>query len=334
MPKNKELFRKRELLHPSGLKIKTPLLIPSFSSRGLNLKIKKNKLVSELPLILDLATQVIEKTMLVSAFDIHHQFVKKKYLSVPKILFVDSGGYEAAIYYDSVKLKHWERDIYKDILDKWNRYIPAIFASFDHDYSGLPIKRQITREVEFLKRYRTHQMVEMILKPEKRDIYLNINSIIASIESLNHFDIVGVTEKELGATFLDRLKMVATLRTQLDRVGNDAPIHIFGCLEPTLMVLYFLAGAEIFDGLSWLRYAYLDGTTVYNIEHGISKYGIDMNFNKLKMRILRENLHYLDEFSIKMRKFIETRDYEEFGKNHKSIKDIHGILYSELGGVS
>jgi hypothetical protein len=330
MLKDKWLHRKRDIIHPSGQKFKTPLLVPSLSSKGLNLKLKNKKLVSELPEILSVAAQVIEKAMLVSAFDIHHEFVGKEYLDIAEILFIDSGGYEAA-YYDWLKIEKWERSMYKDILDKWDQYIPAIFTSFDHDSLGLPIEKQINREIEFLSRYRTHQMIEMLLKPNKGELYLDINQVIANIDGLNHFSIIGVTEKEIGRTFLERLKFVATLRGQLDRVGNDSPIHIFGCLEPILMVLYFLAGAEIFDGLSWLRYAYIDGRTVYNMEYGVLNLGVDMNYNKLKMQILRNNITFLVDFSINMRKFVDTEDYEVFGKSHMNkIREIHETLYSEL----
>lgn len=83
MLKNKKLHRKRDIIHPSGQKFKTPLLVPSFSSKGFNIKLKSKKLVSELPVILKVASEVIEETMLVSAFDIHHKFVAKKYLKVP-----------------------------------------------------------------------------------------------------------------------------------------------------------------------------------------------------------------------------------------------------------
>lgn len=330
MLKDKRLHRKRDITHPSGLKLKTPLLVPSFSSKGFNIKLKNKKLVSELPKILENATQVIEKTMLVSAFDIHHKFVAKKYLKVPEILFVDSGGYEAA-YYDWLTVGQWKRSMYKDILDKWDQYIPAIFASFDHDSVGLPIEKQIKREIEFLSKYRAHQMIEILLKPEKGKRDLDVNPIIANIDGLNHFNIIGVTEKEIGRTFLERLKFVATLRGQLDRVGNNAPIHIFGCLEPVLMVLYFLAGAEIFDGLSWLRYAYINWTTMYDIEYGVLKLGIIENFDQWRLQTLRNNLSFLFDFSLHMRRFVDSGNYEEFGENHmKKIKEIHDTLYSEL----
>jgi len=329
--KDRYLHRKRDILHPSGLMtFKTPLLVPSLSSIGLKIELEDNKLVSELPDMLSKVTQIIEEAMLVSAFDIHHKFVGKEYLRVPEIVFVDSGGYEAA-FYDRLKIEKWERKMYKDILDKWDQYIPAVFASFDHDSVGLPIEKQINREIEFLGKYRAHQMVEILLKPEKGKLYLDVNPIIANIERLNHFSIIGITEKEIGRTFLERLKFVATLRVQLDRVGNDAPIHIFGCLEPILMVLYFLAGAEIFDGLSWLRYAYSDGGTVYNREYGVLNLGIKMNFDALKMQILRNNLNFLIEFSLKMRRFVDTENYEEFGVSYmKKIKEIHETIYSEL----
>lgn len=174
MLKDKWLHRKRDINHPSGQKFKTPLLVPSHSSRGLKIEFEDNKLVSELPDILCKVTQVIEKAMLVSAFDIHHKFVSKEFLKVPKILFVDSGGYEAP-FYDRLKIEKWERSMYKDILDKWDQYIPAIFTSFDHDNMGSPIENQINREIEFLGKYRANQqMIEILLKPEKGKHYLDI----------------------------------------------------------------------------------------------------------------------------------------------------------------
>ena len=80
--------------------------------------------------------------------------------------------------------------------------------------------------------------------------------------NLRGFNIIGVTEKDLGANLLDRLMRVAILRKGLDDVGVNAPIHLWGGLDPILTPLFFFAGAEIFDGISWLRYAYNKGIAI------------------------------------------------------------------------
>jgi len=75
---------------------------------------------------------------------------------------------------------------------------------------------------------------------------------------LRGFDIVAVTEKELGNTLLQRLRMLKLLRELLDRTKVSAPLHVFGGLDPLLTPLYVACGAEIVDGVGWLRYAYLE----------------------------------------------------------------------------
>ncbi|WP_439373037.1 hypothetical protein [Bradyrhizobium sp. DASA03120] len=81
------------------------------------------------------------------------------------------------------------------------------------------------------------------------------------------FDIVGVTEKEAGDTFFERLAFVARLRALLDANNVHKPIHVFGGLDPFMTPLYFLAGADVVDGLTWLRMAFSDTGARYLPSH-------------------------------------------------------------------
>ena len=45
------------------------------------------------------------------------------------------------------------------------------------------------------------------------------------------FDVVGVTERELGDSIFDRLVALRTLRSILDSARVNSPIHVFGGLE-------------------------------------------------------------------------------------------------------
>ncbi|MDW3181367.1 hypothetical protein [Roseobacter sp.] len=67
------------------------------------------------------------------------------------------------------------------------------------------------------------------------------------------------TEKEIGASTKDRLTFLAAFRDLLDEAGMETAIHVFGGLDPLMTPLYFLAGADVFDGLSWLGYAFKMG---------------------------------------------------------------------------
>ena len=74
---------------------------------------------------------------------------------------------------------------------------------------------------------------------------------------------IGVTEDEIGESMAERLTFLTELRNALEQAGLATPIHVFGGLDPLMTPLYFWAGADVFDGLSWLRYAYGDGQSLY-----------------------------------------------------------------------
>ena len=55
------------------------------------------------------------------------------------------------------------------------------------------------------------------------------------------------------------MKNIAQIRRALDGVGLDTPLHVFGSLDTVTTPMYFMAGADIFDGLTWLRFAFYNG---------------------------------------------------------------------------
>ncbi|PPQ16417.1 hypothetical protein CV770_26175 [Bradyrhizobium sp. AC87j1] len=71
-----------------------------------------------------------------------------------------------------------------------------------------------------------------MLKPRDGE-RLTIELIAELARSLSLFDIVGVTEKEAGGTFFERLTFVARLRALLDANDVYRPIHVFGGLAPS-----------------------------------------------------------------------------------------------------
>src|ERR1039458_1726311 len=66
---------------------KTPILVPSFSSRAF-----ERYKVSD---VLRFAKELITDEILVSAYDIHYNGIPKR-LKFPSLVFLDSGGYEAS----------------------------------------------------------------------------------------------------------------------------------------------------------------------------------------------------------------------------------------------
>ena len=122
------------------------------------------------------------------------------------------------------------------------------------------------------------------------------------VTDLRGFAVVGLTEKELGDSVFDAMVKIARLRTQRDAAEIGIPIHIFGSLDALTSVLYFLAGAEIFDGLTWLRFGYQDGRTLYSQNYGVLRdsEGLRRNAYERHFDMWRNNYYYLGKLRTQM----------------------------------
>ncbi len=63
---------------------------------------------------------------------------------------------------------------------------------------------------------------------------------------MKDFTFIGVTEKELGGSTLDRMVNLAKIRQALDTHEILSPIHVFGSLDPLTSILYFSGGSRSF----------------------------------------------------------------------------------------
>src|SRR4051794_2967971 len=93
------LARSSTVVHKaSGVSVETPLLIPSFSSKGFS----GAGATSEVRQILATAAEFLTTAYLISAFDIskEHLPAAVDLPSKPDLIVVDSGGYEVSGDYD------------------------------------------------------------------------------------------------------------------------------------------------------------------------------------------------------------------------------------------
>ena len=155
---------------------------------------------------------------------------------------------------------------------------------------------------------------------------------MADAEELRSFDIVGVTEKELGRTMLDRMAQIAKLRLAMDEAGVKIPLHIFGALDPLSVCLYYISGAEIFDGLSWLRYGYMDGLCIYTHNLGVVKYGLHVPDALVRSRTLSGNCYALQSLQQSLLEFETTRNFDKFGSHAKLIENAYDSLNTRFKG--
>ena len=302
------LARRRALkLHGREI-LRTPLLVPSFSSKGFP-DVKK---------IVAYSSEVIAGAALVSAYDLHYEKISPPF-DFPSLLFLDSGGYEASKEAELSDFgerdhvpKHWTVEMHEAQLAKWQPSVPSVIISYDHPKAKLLIKEQILR-AKAMAPGRANLMREILLKPEtEMQTLIHVDSIIANIHDLANFDVIGVTEKEIGSSILSRMQNIAKLRTALDKAGIEVPIHVFGSLDTVTTPLYFLAGADIFDGLTWLRFAFHEGQTIYKQNFGALHLGVKTPAHLIDGRCWNSNYYYIVELELQMRRFLSDGNFAWF----------------------
>jgi hypothetical protein len=333
----------------SGKSIQTPLLVPSFSSRGFEfLKTKDedtggDSWESEATRILELTAPHLNDSMLVSAYDIHHKHLGNisHHLTIPELVIIDSGGYECGKDYDlselyehPYKAKDWTYETYNSVLNTFQDPLNVIaIVSYDLETSGTPIKHQIEGARSFFHKWPQYMHVVLLKPSSPRARFLNVDEIRAEAPSLRGIDVIGVTEKELGNSILERMKSIARIRLALDEAAIQSPIHVFGALDPLLTPLYFLAGGEIFDGLSWLRYAYHQGLSIYFQDFGVLDPGINRRTDQVRTQMLINNLNHLATLRMQMHTFIKTKDFSSFkGSYSDRLKEWYSNLLGQLPG--
>lgn len=311
--------------HPLGLYIETPLMVPSFSSKGFGFKKKKKKKdadVSEVADALEFSREFLTESLLVSAYDIYYQHIPftEEHICTD-ITFLDSGGYECGNTYDisttskyNFDLKKWELEQLERELKKWPEHKAAIAVSFDNGNRRVSLSEQINSANELFEKF-PKMLSNFLVKPETKDQErIQVENILTHINDLKPFNIIGVTERELGNSILQRMLNISIIRKALDESGNLVPMHIFGSLDPITSILYFLAGAEIFDGLTWLKYSYYNNAAIYTSNFGIlnSELGINVRDGQVKSLAIAKNAYYLEKMKYTMKDFLKFKDFKVF----------------------
>ncbi|MEZ0231235.1 MAG: hypothetical protein ACAH12_00215 [Methylophilaceae bacterium] len=308
--------------------IKTPLLIPSFSSKGF----------PDVQVLIDYSDEFIIETYLISAYDLSLGHIKVPQ-SFPEIIFIDSGGYECSKdveFSDLNLLPHkpveWTEKMHKEVLNNWTSHIPTVAVSFDNPKARFSLDQQIENAKQLFKG--KNFVREILIKPEtESQKQVQISNIINNIHEFASFDILGLTEKELGNTLIKRMQNIALIRAALTKADIHIPIHIFGSLDTISTPLYFLAGADIFDGLTWLRMAYHKGFTMYMHNCAIYDHGPKLQDQHIKTRIITKNCYALQELQLSMGRYLNHREFKEFTFHSELFERTFQDLISVLGGT-
>ena len=134
---------------------------------------------------------------------------------------------------------------------------------------------------------------------------------------------------------------MSRIRLSLNDYNIDKPLHIFGSLDPAICPLFFISGADIFDGLTWLRYGFVDGLAVYEQNYGIMTQPLDLHDARVRITRLVSNLTALKRIRQQMMNYLLEGNFAEFKhlrepqtvfKSHETLfQEIHTALRSKLG---
>ena len=346
------LARRSTFRHPAAGPIELPLLVPAFSSKGFAFRSrrtgKKTRKYSEVAYELAEFGKQPHKSVLVSAYDLFHRHfdapkilpsVRDAYIEQSAIIFVDSGGYELAPEFDSTeprlythKPQGFTEKNYRSVLDNFrDRRIPPplVVANFDFRRSRISLAQQIKKARALFRDYPCFAS-DFIIKPWK-DKFLNPDDFSEKdVANLRGFDVIGVTEKELARNLIDRLARVALLRKRLDAQGISAPIHVWGGLEPIATPLFFFAGAEIVDGISWLRYAYREGVALSRESYCVvSETGVTASSVLNHMHASLDNLVALSKLTIALQRWIDGQG-NDFSMFPEKVQSALQTAYSTM----
>lgn len=323
----------------SGIEVQTPLLVPSFSSKGFSYSRADGK--SEIRGIIRTCSEFITDVCLLSAYDIFYGHVQPAG-ELPlraELTFIDSGGYEVSRDRDYSAVidagpcpDAWDREKLESVYDSWPDELPAVFVNYDHPDERRPLAEQTCAAIELLGQYENHNNL-FLLKPEtrsQRTVKETLKRLRSDPSPARSFDLIGVTEKELGNSILDRMQQIALLRLALDEAHVPTPIHVFGALDPLSVQLYFIAGAEVFDGLTWLRYGYRRACSMYVHDKGALDYGIHVPQNLVRARIIADNYYEISRLREQMITFESTRQFDKLAPHEGLLRDAHDQLMARL----
>ena len=237
------------------LDVRTPLIAPSFSSRGF-------------PYVSDIWEEFRHKLFgvcLVSAYDVAAGRIPAEVTEMVNVVIVDSGLYEtnkgridSGDRHTPSPAPDWTRDQYHEAVKSIDERGNTVLVNFDQVGK---LEDQIARALEDFS-LATCAASDFLVKPLDPTELINVPKLNQHVEALKQFGVIGITAREAGNSFLKRCSSIVMLRDILNDARLDTPIHVFGAINPYEVLAYFFCGADIFDGLNWLRLAFRNAGSV------------------------------------------------------------------------
>lgn len=306
------------------LELPTPLIAPSFSSRGF-------------PYISDVWEEFKYKLFgvcLVSAFDIADGRVPASVADMVNVVILDSGAYETKSgLIDGGKLltsssaDDWTSGHYREAVKLVGDRENLILVNFDRVGS---VGDQIVGAIQDFSFF-PQAASDFLVKPADGTEWVNIPKLSHHLETLQQFSVIGITAREIGYSLLKRCNSIVMLRDLLNDAGLETPIHVFGAIHPYEVLTYFFCGADIFDGLNWLRFAFCNDSSIPIDESAMEDMKWNLTDSELSDRAWTHNLGFLYRLQEELQRYTVGGDLESLAEEFPIARQAARI--AEIAGA-
>ena len=285
------------------LDVPTPLVVPSFSSRGF-------------PLLTEIWNELSHKlygVCLVSAFDVAEGRIPSDVTDLVNVVFWDSGLFETNDEWTEAnghgaqsKSVKWTKEQYRDTLKNIGRTGNSVVVNFDEVGD---LENQVLNALEDFSLV-PYAASDFLVKPTYESEWVNLPKLGLYLDRLVEVDVIGITAREAGDSLITRCSSIVMLRDMLNRSGLGTPIHIFGAINPYELLAYFFCGADVFDGLNWLRCSFRNRTSIPIGETAMEDFRWNLTDSELNMQAWTNNLRILFRLQYETQRFGAGGDFE------------------------
>ena len=268
---------------------------------------------------------------LVSASDLSAGRIPPDVSDAANLIVVDSGRYEveqaatqSTSCYMPPSIFQWSRSQYHEAL-RARVNGDANFVVVNYDRCG-------AIETQFEQADEDFALVpdatkDILIKPENKGDLVNIAKLARYVSKLSGYDVIGVTARELGDSLIERCRAIVMFRDILNQSGLAIPIHVFGAIRPAEVLAFFFCGADMFDGLGWLKSAFRDGASVHIDEAAFEEHKWNLRDEELTYCERVHNLRTLYRLQQLTQNYAVTGDrrelMEQFSVTSKAERIAH-----------
>jgi queuine/archaeosine tRNA-ribosyltransferase len=308
------------LIETSNKILKTPFFFPSIST------VRTNYGVYE---YFKLIKKVSYPGFLISSYDIYHDEKRdtlieevSKTTEYSAFTLMDSGNYEA----------YWNNDTTWDIknLESILKDINVDFCfSFDVFWKdGKDINEHVKETITYSAMTAGIQRSGATIPLIHSNPQLFPKIVRKVIEGINP-QIIGIPERELGASLLERAKTLQRIRDEIEKAEREIPIHLLGTGNPISILIYTLCGADLYDGLEWCKNVVNPETG--HLYHFIQKDLIECDCKACNtdvpyhLQTMSHNLIFYNNFTKEIRQAIEDKQISEILNKYLPARVIYKI---------